>query len=162
MTNAGSFQRNLPLRASEIATLWNICFANVKYSLAQMWANFISHCDKGAIFHNGHRSLFHIRRICMVIDKYRQITYHTFRGNPPFTVCRSLRSGSPPAWDLSTANGVRLKRRLPAIPQVRNGGMCIALREIFPGGGDTYRASKSVLDCINHFSYCELGWKIHQ
>ena len=28
-----------------------------------MWANFISHCDEGAIFHNGRRSLFHIRRI---------------------------------------------------------------------------------------------------
>ena len=31
------------LWASEIASLWNICSANVKYSLMQMWANFISH-----------------------------------------------------------------------------------------------------------------------
>ena len=44
--NVCFFQRNLPLRASEIATLWNICFTNVKYSLTRMWANFISHCDQ--------------------------------------------------------------------------------------------------------------------
>ena len=29
---------------------WNSCA--VKYSLTRMWANFISHCDEGAIFHN--------------------------------------------------------------------------------------------------------------
>ena len=46
------FSTKFALRASEIALLWNICFANVKYSLARMWANFISHCDEGAIFHN--------------------------------------------------------------------------------------------------------------
>ena len=45
-TNVCFFQRNLPLRASEIASLWNICFANVKYSLTRMWANFISHRTK--------------------------------------------------------------------------------------------------------------------
>ena len=27
-----------------------------------MWANFISHCDEGAIFHNSRSELFHIRR----------------------------------------------------------------------------------------------------
>ena len=27
-----------------------------------MWANFISHCDEGAIFNNFQRKLFHIRR----------------------------------------------------------------------------------------------------
>ena len=26
-----------------------------------MWANFISHCDEGAIFHNSRSELFHIR-----------------------------------------------------------------------------------------------------
>ena len=36
-------QRNLPLGASEIASRWNICFANVKCSLTRTWANFISH-----------------------------------------------------------------------------------------------------------------------
>ena len=33
--NVCFFQRNLPLRASEIAPLWNICSANVKYSLRE-------------------------------------------------------------------------------------------------------------------------------
>ena len=46
------FSTKFALRASEIASLWNICSANVKYSLTRMWANFISHCDEGAIFHN--------------------------------------------------------------------------------------------------------------
>ena len=56
------FSTKFALRASEIASLWNICFANVKYSLTRMWANFISHCDEGAIFHNSRGELFHIRR----------------------------------------------------------------------------------------------------
>ena len=38
------FSTKFALRASEIASRWNICFANVKYSLTRMWANFISHC----------------------------------------------------------------------------------------------------------------------
>ena len=46
------FSTKFALRTSEIASLWNICSTNVKYSLARMWANFISHCDEGAIFHN--------------------------------------------------------------------------------------------------------------
>ncbi len=62
-TKGVCFQRNLPLLASEIAALRNINFVNVKYSLTRMWANFISHCDKGAIFHNDQRALFHVRRI---------------------------------------------------------------------------------------------------
>ena len=56
------FSTKFALQASEIASLWNICFANVKYSLTRMWANFISHCDEGAIFHNSRSELFHIRR----------------------------------------------------------------------------------------------------
>ena len=40
------FSTKFALRASEIASLWNICFANVKYSLTWMWANFISHRTK--------------------------------------------------------------------------------------------------------------------
>ena len=47
-----SFSVKFALRASEIASLWNICFADVICSLARTWANFISHCDEGAIFHN--------------------------------------------------------------------------------------------------------------
>ena len=50
-----------------LAGKWN-SFA-VKYLLckceifaSRMWANFISHCDEGAIFNNFQRKLFHIRR----------------------------------------------------------------------------------------------------
>ena len=40
------FSTKFALRASEIASLWNICFANVKCSLTRTWANFISHRTK--------------------------------------------------------------------------------------------------------------------
>ena len=45
-------------------------------------------------------------------------------------------------------SSVRLKRRLPVIPQVRNGGVCIALAGNFPKGGDTYYSSRCFLDCF--------------
>ncbi len=35
-------------------------------------------------------------------------------------------------------DGVRLKRRSPAVPRERNGGVCIALAGNFSQGGDTY------------------------
>ena len=62
------FSTKFALRASEIASLWNICSANVKYSLTRMWANFISHCDRreqyftmcdSTLFHIRHRRIFH-------------------------------------------------------------------------------------------------------
>ena len=51
-------------------------------------------------------------------------------------------------------NGVRLKRRLPVIPQVRNGGVCIALAGNLSRGGDTYYFD--IFDCSwSHWLHCE-------
>ena len=51
-----------------LAGKWNsfaVKYLLCKYEIfaSRMWANFISHCDEVAIFHNDHGSLFHIRRI---------------------------------------------------------------------------------------------------
>ena len=66
------FSTKFALRASEIASLWNICIANVKYSLTRMWANFISHCDHreqyftmcvSTLFHIRQRRIFHLKNL---------------------------------------------------------------------------------------------------
>ena len=89
-TNVCFFQRNLPLRASEIATLWNICSANVKYSLTRMWANFISHCDRREQYFTIHKvnyftfgvsRIFHLKKywIYDIISSERRCYYGRFQ-----------------------------------------------------------------------------------
>ena len=59
-----------------------------------MWANFISHCDEGAIFHNSRSELFHIRRKPNISLKacdsevFRNFV-DAFRA---FRVCRQIRT----------------------------------------------------------------------
>ena len=51
-----------------------------------MWANFISHCDKGAIFHNFQRKLFHIRRKPNIsLEKLSELWYNNEDGEPMIT-----------------------------------------------------------------------------
>ena len=52
--NVCFFQRNLPVRASEIATLWNIRWREC--------GQISFHIDQREIFYNFRRKLFHIRR----------------------------------------------------------------------------------------------------
>ena len=62
-----------------------------------MWANFISHCDEGAIFHNSRSELFHIRRkpnisLKAYASEVFRIFADTFRA---FRVCTQIRTAKP-------------------------------------------------------------------
>ena len=84
------FQRNLPIWASEIASLWNICSANVKYSLTRTWANFISHRTKWDI---SQCALAHYFTFCLA--KHFTYIYHpTIR----FYKCNTLYLAGQDVW----------------------------------------------------------------
>ena len=57
-----------------------------------MWANFISHCDEGAIFHNSRSELFHIRRKPNIsLKAYDSEVFQNFVD--AFRFCRQIRTG---------------------------------------------------------------------
>ena len=49
---------------------------------------------------------------------------------------------------VSFVDGVRLKRRLPVIPRVRNGGVYVALAGNFSQEVTIHNSSRSFLDCV--------------
>ena len=60
-----------------------------------MWANFISHCYEGAIFHNSQSELFHIRRKPNIsLKAYDSEVFRNFvDAFRAFSVCRQIRTG---------------------------------------------------------------------
>ena len=67
-----------------------------------MWANFISHCDEGAIFHNSRSELFHIRRKPNIsLEKLTVLFYNKIKKGGVFLADSKLR-------DLSTDFAVKV------------------------------------------------------
>ena len=81
-------QRNLPIWASEIASRWNICFANVKCSLREH-GQISFHIERSEIFHNRAKrlrsNLAHYFTFCLA----KHFTY-IYRPTIRFYKCNTL------------------------------------------------------------------------
>ena len=93
-------QRNLPFRASEIASRWNICFANVKCSLRER-GQISFHIEQGEIFHNMRQHI--ISRFAIA----KHFTY-IYRPTIRFYKCNTLYLSGQGVW-----KGVRTNRPYP-------------------------------------------------
>ena len=111
------FSTKFALRSSEIASLWNICFANVKYSLTRMWANFISHRPKGDIsqcaiahyFTFGGSRIFHLKncRFYAIIKQGKEAV--ALPSTNIWIMCVIMIILSPISWFILNEYGIRYR-----------------------------------------------------